>query len=180
MRHIFLPNKEQTILKRRYLIRVAIVLFFLFSVSGLIGISSLFPTYISLNTEEQSQIKMVNLLKKNKDNSGIARLQNELKADADKIQILAAVSVGATPSDLIERIIVARGQVHITSIIINEVSTTTANITLGGVAPTRESLVAFKTRLQGLSVGNKVDLPISGFAKSKDIPFSLKVIHILP
>jgi len=180
MRYIFLPDQEQTILKRRYLMRIVIVAFFLLAVGGLVGVVSLFPTYISLYTEEQSQIKMATLLKKDQDNSGVASLQNELKSDSDKIQILSAVSTGVTPSDLIERIIVARGQVHITSIVLNDIGTTTATITLGGVAPTRESLVAFKTRLQGLSVGNKVDLPITIFDKSKDINFSLKVTHILP
>ena len=66
------------------------------------------------------------------------------------------------------------------SVAITDLSTSTAVIVMQGVAPTRESLVAFKTRLEGLSPGNQIDLPISGFARSKDLPFSLKVLHHLP
>lgn len=180
MRYIFLPNKEQSILKRGYLIRLAVVAMFLLSVVGLIGIGSLFPAYVYVYTEEQSQIKIVDSLKKDKAGTNITSMQDELSADEKKVKTLTNASMSTLPSSLIERVIVARGQVRITSIILNDISTTTAIITLGGIAPTRESLVAFKSKLENLSIGNKVDLPISGFAKSKDIPFSLKVTHILP
>jgi hypothetical protein len=180
MRYIFLPNKEQSILKRRYLIRVAIVGLFLLSVVGLIGIGSLFPAYLSVYVEEQTQINTVASLKKDQVGTSISRLQDEMKSDAEKIRVLSSKSAGAIPSELIELIAGLRGQVRITSIILNDIGTTTAAITLGGIAPTRESLVSFKNNLQELSINNKVDLPISGFAKSKDIPFNLKLIHLLP
>ncbi len=180
MRYIFLPNQEQSILKRRYLIRVAIVAAFLLSGVGLVGIGSLFPAYISVYTEAQTQIRMIDSLKKDQVGTSISKLQDELKSDEEKIRVLSSMSTGAIPSELIGQIAGLRGSVKITSIILNDIGTTTATVTLGGIAPTRESLVSFKNNLQELSVGNKVELPISGFAKSKDIPFNLKLIHLLP
>ena len=49
-----------------------------------------------------------------------------------------------------------------------------------GIAPTREALVSYKNRLEGLTIGNKVELPISELAKSKDIRFSLRFTRTLP
>jgi hypothetical protein len=55
-------------------------------------------------------------------------------------------------------------------------TTTKANITIGGVAKTRESLLSFVKNLQDLKRFSKVDLPISNFTKDKDLNFSINII----
>lgn len=179
MRHSFLPNQEQKILKRGYRIRATIVLLFFLSIAGLVGIGSLFPSYIHVYTEERSELEKVASLRENKDTSGLVAIEKELQSDTAKISVLSKISTTVHPSSLIEDMVNTRGQVRLTSIVLSSVSTSTAVIVIQGVAPTRESLVAFKTRLEGLAIGNKVDLPISGFAKSRDIPFSLRVIDTI-
>lgn len=180
MRHSFLPISEQNTLKRVYRIHVTIVALFLLSVVGLIGLVSMFPSFISAYTEEHLQLDTVASLKESKDTSESTRIQKELQADSAKITVLSQVAGTVRPSSIISRVVEVRGTVRISSIVLTEVSTTTAVIVMQGVAPTREALVSFKTRLEALSPGNKVDLPISGFARSKDLPFSLKVNHNLP
>lgn len=163
-----------------YRIHVIIVALFLLSVVGLIGLGSLFPAFISAYSEEHVQLDMVASLKESKDTSESSKIQKELQADGAKITVLRQVAATVRPSAIISRVVEVRGPVRISSIVLSDVSTTTALIVMQGVAPTREALVTFKTRLEGLSPGNKVDLPISGFARSKDLPFSLKVTHKLP
>lgn len=180
MRHSFLPIQEQDTLKRIYHIHVTIVALFLVSVVGLIGIVSLFPAYISTYTEEHSQLAAVTSLKEDKDTSESSRIQRELQADSAKITVLSKTSSIVRPSAVVTRLVEVRGPVRISSIVLSDISSTTAVVVMQGVAPTRESLVLFKTRLEGLSPGNKVELPISGFARSKDLPFSIKVSHNLP
>ncbi len=180
MRHSFLPIPEQNALKRIYRIHVTIVALFLISAVALIGIGSLFPAYVSTYAEEYSQLATINSLKESKDTSESARIQRELQADSAKITVLAKTASIIRPSAIIARLIDGRGTVRISSIILSDISSTTAVVIMQGVAPTRESLVAFKTRLEGLTPGNKVELPISGFARSKDLPFSMKVNHNLP
>jgi hypothetical protein len=180
MRHSFLPIPEQTQLKRSYRVHVAVVALFLISVAVLIGLGSLFPSFIAAYSEEHIQLDTVATLKENKDTTESTRIQKELQADSAKITALAQVATVVRPSAVIARVVEVRGPVRISSIAINELSTTTAVLVMQGVAPTREALVSFKTRLEGLSPGNKVELPISGFAKSKDLPFSIRVTHLLP
>jgi hypothetical protein len=179
MRHSFLPASEQKTLKRLYRIRAAIVGLFMLSVAGMVGVGSLFPSYVYVSTEEEAQLSTIASLKEDKDSSGIANVERELQADAALLAILSSNATTTRPSTVIEDMVTARGNVHVTSIVLGDISSTTVSVIMQGVAPTRESLLAFKTRLEGLNVGNKVELPISGFARSQDIPFSLRVSHIL-
>lgn len=180
MRHSFLPNSEQDKLKRGYRVHVTIVALFLLSVVGLIGLGSLFPAFISVYTEEQMQLNTVASLKGSKDTDESTLIQKKLQTDSSMITTLSQVAGTVRPSAIVMRMIETRGPVKISSIVLTEVSSTTAIAVIQGVAPTRESLVSFKTRLESLTPGNKVELPISGFARSKDLPFSLRITHKLP
>ncbi len=178
MRHSFLPEKEQSTLRRGYLVRIAIAMLFLLSLAGLIGVGSLFPAYIYGYTEEKSQDKVAATLKENQNVDTVTKLRNELLVDATRMQKLS-VNSALVPTDIIEQIISSRGQVPFDSIFIDDVGTTTLTVTVNGVAPTRESLVSLRNRLQVFAVGNKIDLPISGLAKNKDIPFTFKFVHAI-
>lgn len=167
-------------LRRSYYVHVTVVALFLVCVSVIIGIGSLFPSFMSAYTEEQTQLDTVRSLKDNKDAQESSRIQKELQADNAKLTVLSTLATTIRPSVVIGRVLEVRGPVQVSSVVISDLSTSTATIVMQGVAPTRESLVAFKTRLEGLSPGNKVDLPIAGFARSKDLPFSMKVLHNLP
>jgi hypothetical protein len=180
MRHNFLPTKDQDVLKRVYYVHAMIVALFLLSVVGLVGLGSLFPAYISTNTEERSQLNTVASLKQSNDTSEALKIQKDLQDDSAKVTVLSKAINVVRPSAIITRMVEVRGPVRISSIVLSDISTSTAVVVMQGVAPTRESLVDFKTRLERLSIGNKVELPISGFAQSKDLPFSLRVNHKLP
>ena len=163
-----------------YLVRLAVVGLFLFSLAGLIGVVSLFPAYISIYTEEHIQTKLGATLKNDKEVANTTKLQNELQEDNRIIHTIAiGIATTTYPSQLIEKIAALRGQVRVNSITLGDTATTTVEIVVEGNSPTREALVTFENRLRNLAVGNKVDFPISSFAKSKDIPFSLKLTHIL-
>ncbi|HEY0220681.1 MAG TPA: hypothetical protein VGC58_00465 [Candidatus Paceibacterota bacterium] len=67
-----------------------------------------------------------------------------------------------------------------TSIKINQFSYTaigssTATISLQGFSATRDSLVEFKKSLDDLKIFKSVDLPISNYAKDRDINFSMTI-----
>ena len=180
MRHSFIPLVEQKILKRGYRLHALVAALFIFSVVGLIGIGSLSPSYIAAYTSERTERGAVDSMKRDKAARGEATIEEELRADTARISALSGTLGAIRASALIERTIAARGTVRVTSISVAEIASTTATLVLQGVAPTRESLVSFKTRLEGLAAGTKADLPISELAKNKDISFSLKVTEPLP
>ncbi len=52
-------------------------------------------------------------------------------------------------------------------------------ITVGGTALDRESLTVFVNNLSREVVFSSVDLPISNFAKDRDIDFSIQIVHTI-
>ena len=56
------------------------------------------------------------------------------------------------------------------------VATSTAVVTVGGIADSRENLVLLSKKLQASSKFKSVDIPISNYAKEKDIEFSINLV----
>lgn len=100
----------------------------------------------------------------------------ELVRDMGRLDVLMTSSQ-VQPSLLIAEALAARGPVKLSAVSVEDVSSTTATVIVQGVAPTRDDLIIFKTRLETIS-GAPVDLPISGLAKNRDIPFSITYIAV--
>lgn len=180
MRHSFLPVQDQKALKKRYRLHATIVALFMLSVVGIVGVGSLAPAYIRVAFEEMTQTASLKSSSIDSENLNAAEMVEELRGDASAARELLEMSSRELSSTLIKDAISARASVRVLSIAISDISTTTATMVIQGIAPTRESLVSFKTRLEGFAAGNKVELPISELAKSKDIPFSLRFTRVLP
>lgn len=56
-------------------------------------------------------------------------------------------------------------------------SSSTATINIRGVSANREDLVQFKKSLDGLGMFRSVNLPISNYAKDRDIDFGMDIIY---
>ncbi len=180
MRHTLLPLHERILLRREYHIRVTIVFLFMVCLAILIGISSLFMTYIkalSLETEIQEKANAVDV---DKDSKDIKEIQQSVVKSLALLDSLNKEKKVVQISDLIGGVIAMRGQLRFTALSASKVGTTTYNISIQGVAPTRNSLLAFKSTFEGLAPGNKVDLPVSELAKSTNIQFSLQLKQELP
>lgn len=174
MNYTFLPQYERNKLKTEYRVRAAIVFLFVLSVSVVIGIVSLFPTFILSKIEEKNQLSMIAETNKKNDANGM----NDIKAQLtkDNTLLIKATEVAKNPSysSAIRDIINAKGTVKIDSISFSNNSTTTVDVFVQGFSVNRDSLLAFKSRLESAFSGSTVDLPLSELAKNKDIKFSFK------
>jgi hypothetical protein len=179
MRHSFLPQYEQKILKHGYRVHLIVAILFLLSGVGIMGIIFLFPAYVYVSMDRENQNTLLISSKKRIDTAGIVDYEKDFKLDLVLLNTVSDVVKRIQSSDLIEKVVSVRSSVKITSIAIVSVSTTTAKIIVQGVSPTRESLLLFKGYLEKLAPDNKVELPLSEFTKNKDITFSLNLIHTL-
>jgi hypothetical protein len=178
MRHSYLPNIEQKQIKKIYRIRVAVVMLLFISAVAIIGSISLLPSYLEVYKESQSQLGNIKSIKDNPKNNRVSEIENELNSDKNLISILSSVDERKF-SEMIQDIVSIRGNLTISSIIVDRIPGTSAmSVGLQGKSPDRESLVSFKKRLEGLKSGNKVDLPISDLTQSKNIQFTLKLTEI--
>ena len=168
-----MPLPDQKKLKRMYRTHVAIVVLFFISLSGIIGCAALFPTYIQVYNQARDARESSSA---GGDTAGtkIGGIQHELEAHKQLVAALDTVT-GAPMSVIVQNIAAIRGTVSINSILVDRVASSSAVIVVQGKAPTRESLVDFKKRLEDARPGTKVELPISDLTKSKDISYSLKI-----
>lgn len=175
MRHTLLPLYERKLLRREYFFRVMIVLFFLSSLSVLLGIASIFPVYIkAADLKRESDLEVSRINKKNGDSS-LKNIQKSVANSLILLNYLEKNNENIEISSLIEEVLNMRGELSISSFSSTKTSTTTFSMNIQGIAPTRKSLLDFKSNFEGLREGNKVNLPVSELAKNSKIPFSLEL-----
>src|SRR3989344_3084941 len=177
MQHTLIPDIQRAALRRDYRIRLLIVVCFAVSVAGLIGVGALFPAFISAVNEEKSQLKIMASIRKDNDDSGIADIEAALVRDAGLVRSLSARLDEPKHSSVVGSVLNVRATVRINALSIEPNATGTLSVHIQGEASSRDALIAFKSRLEGLSAGNAVNLPLSGLTRSRDIPFSLDLVY---
>jgi hypothetical protein len=180
MDYTFLPYNEQRAIKREYRIRATIVLLFFLSVAIIVGVGSLFPTYIRASREESARINDVTALKKTNEIMALESTEKDLEKSTILMSVLASSTEPEQFSTAIAAIAAIRGPVSITSFAVEQPSSSVIVVTVQGQAPTRDALLAFKDRLAGIAPGASVDLPISELARDSNIQFSVQVTESLP
>ena len=179
MNYTFLPKSEQSSLKREYRIRALTVLLFFISVGFLVGVASLFPAYIYASFEERISLKQVADLQKTSDDIIITSVQKQLSQSSTLLNTVSSSIDASVFSSTVSSIVAIRGNVKLTSFALEHPSGNTMTVVISGMADTRDDLLAFKARLQGLSQKISVDLPLSTLAQEAKIPFSIQINETL-
>jgi hypothetical protein len=180
MRHTLLPLHERVVLRREYYMRVAIVLCFMVSLSILIGVVSLFPTFIKTVSEESDAKNAEASVAKAPINQDLKIVQQKVVNSLALLDSLKKDNDSPKISDLVKAILIMKGEVKFNSFSAAKEGTTTFTMSLQGVAPTRNELLSFKNNFEALSLENKIDLPVSSLAKSTNIQFSLQLKEKMP
>lgn len=174
MLHTLLPINERKTLRREYRIRALIVLCFTLSVAGVIGIVSLFPSFIRATIEARGNEKALAAFKRDKDDSGLTTIEHNLSQYQALLTTLQAPPLRSRFSDLIPGLVSLRGPIRITSISVSKGQGTDSTVSLQIFAATRDDLLALKSRFEQVVSGNRINLPISALAKSTDIAVTLQ------
>lgn len=180
MHYTLLPPPEKRALIHEYRVRILIVCCFIFSLTGIICIGSLFPAYMKAYNEKNDTLALAASSNKKSATNDTWSISAVLVDDA---ALLKTVNTGVSQpriSELVESLTSLRSDIQISSLAFTEDAhtagtSTTYSVVILGVAPTRESLIAWQSRLEDLAGGQKVDLPIGELAKDKDISFSMSV-----
>ncbi len=178
MRHTLIPTDLKKALRHEYRVRATIVFLFMISIAWVIGIVSLLPSFIHVKTEKDTINKSLATLQGSPIKKGVIDVGNDIAKQSDMLALFNKQTGGMTSnSSIITSIVGARGNVKLTSLAISRTATTSILVIIQGVAPTRDALINFKNLLSSSVPGNKVDLPISELAMSKDIHFSITMTN---
>jgi hypothetical protein len=180
MLYTLLPPIERKALRHEYRLRALVVFLFGISVAGTIGIGSLLPAFIRAGTDEGNAQNQLETIKKAEDTSGLTVIQQRVSIGQTLISSLADGLGHPRLSLLVVDLLKQREGVSVNSISMDYAGTSSVQTSLNGTAPTRDDLVAFKSRLETNLPGSRVVLPISELAKGTDVPFSIQITYQLP
>ena len=168
-----IPEEKKKKLEKEYTLRLsATATIFLGSIC-LVALILLIPSYVISNSRlKEAQKKndaLISALSLSNTKSATDVLKT-ISADSDALK--GTLQYPALAS-LIETIATSKPE----GIVINSIDFSSGSspdtVTLGGVASTRDSLVAFSGLFQSNPLFQNASLPISDFAKDRDIDFSL-------
>jgi hypothetical protein len=149
-------------------------------VSVAVGAVALFPAYIKAQSALNTVSSVVASMMKENTESGLAPAEKELSADKALLALLTAGTGAPRLSDVIQAVSSLRSDVVIDSIGLSR-SQAGIVVTLSGMAPTRDGLIMFKSRLEPLlAKGTTINEPISDELKINNVPFSLQFVESLP
>lgn len=180
--HTLLPDREKKALQSEYRARALIVFCSVISSAIIVGIVFLLPAYLNARNKEQAALRDISSLQNAAGRNSTTTA--ELAEDSALLSLTNAspssLGMRRTVSSFVADIIALRGSVSLDAISIDNSSTSTVSIVIQGVASSRNDLLSLKQRILNASPSAKVDLPISGLVKSRDIQFSMKIIEPLP
>ncbi len=171
-----LPQNIKNRIIKEYSLRRLIVIFAFVLCLQILFVIFIFPTwYVSSSNERSLALEtqdLNNYLVKS-DSGKIASTINDINT---KIKLLNTTLEYPKVIPIINKLISYKNKdIHITEIVFNAVSSMESSINIKGVATDRETLLSFFKSLQNDKTFSKADLPISNFAKDKNIDFSINI-----
>jgi hypothetical protein len=177
--YTLLPEEQIKKLKRDYRVRVLIVLMFFIASGIVVGILSLFPSYIVSYNQEKNLLNKVENIQKTRASDGIDNMISELNKSYYSVKALRNDKTKVSFKSNIEEILGLRSKgITITSFEIASSSEQEgiSEMIIQGDSATRETLLSFKKNIESDANISNVVLPISDLTKSKNISFAIKFL----
>ncbi|MFA6095851.1 MAG: PilN domain-containing protein [Candidatus Paceibacterota bacterium] len=170
----FLPREQRSRVAREYKKRLLSLYVAVLTFVGIVWIVSLVPSLILVKAHRDAAMIERGAIRDSAISKGADDTERLVKETGAKLASLGPLSgEKALSSAVAELLTHVSGDVRISSISVRRGNPSTTGIS--GIAATREALVAFSKSLQGDAFFQKVELPVSTLAKSKDISFSLNL-----
>lgn len=168
----FLFDEYKENIMGQYKLRLATIYIFLIGILCLVGAALTVPTYILLD----ARLTSANLEKSATNTTeSTDSIEKEITSIKRKITTLEIDSNETPIATILERILSKKDDdIRIDTIALRR-NVETGAISILGVAPSRDALVAFSKRLQGESSFTNVNLPVGSLTRNKDVPFSISI-----
>jgi hypothetical protein len=174
-----LPNTEKEALKKNLKLRFLILALSLLSISFLLGLIMILPSYF-LALGNFSKISSENSLSTLKNDDSVKMILNLPQEIDSKLKLLQsngkAVSVTNTVSNII-KYLPAGVKLNSVSFAKNQnyKDKDGTVVMVSGIASDRDSLVSFASSLRESGLFSDVEVPVSSLTKGRNLPFSMNI-----
>lgn len=171
-----LPRSQVRALRREYFMRLIIVGLVLGVIVVVIHGILLFPVYLYTHAEVVRESNELNAMTESASTAEERQIKARIASVKNDVAYLNRLSTQPTASWALQSVtavpkpgIATSGFTYTSPAVVNG----TAQMTITGVAATRDSLRAYVDQLSRLPYIAKADLPISAYAKETAIPFTI-------
>lgn len=169
-----IPAEAKKHLLREYWMRSVTVWFFLWSFALLLGITLLVPSYVLLNLQVKAYSETAQTA--NEKNANFEAVAKELESASKTAATLSEQLVRPSMTEYLTLLkSLESTNVNVARISFSREGDVVGEMTVSGVADSRQALADFRNRMLDSDLIESVNLPISNLAKDKEIPFELTV-----
>lgn len=174
-----IPAEAKKHLLREYWMRSVTVWFFLWSFALLLGITLLVPSYVLLNLQVKAYSETAQTA--NEKNANFEAVAKELESASKTAATLSEQLVRPSMTEYLTLLKnLESTNVNVARISFSREGDVVGEMTVSGVADSRQALADFRNRMLDSDLIESVNLPISNLAKDKEIPFELTVTLVKP
>ncbi len=171
-----IPDSVKEKILKDYQRRRGVVWLFMTAVLSIVVLIFLLPTYVHVFFEVKNVSASVEIVKSSLQLKEADEVVGTIKKTNEQLRTLFSASSSFKTSEIVERALKAKNSfIHITDIEYIETKIGSSTLQLRGIADRRESLREFVTTLESIESFEKVELPVSNFAKDRDIDFSVTI-----
>jgi Tfp pilus assembly protein PilN len=165
-----LPQNEKLLIEKEYRLRLKTIGVVFVLVALIVGIVFLLPSYVLSIYREGAAAQVA---KDGVQSSKHEKITKEVQDLKIVLGVLAPDAIKASPTDIVTLITKhISADIKVTSI--SYISDKTGfKVTVRGLAKSRQSLATYTQDLEGEQLIDKVNLPVSNFAKDSNINFTL-------
>ncbi|MDB5266808.1 MAG: hypothetical protein JWN89_623 [Parcubacteria group bacterium] len=174
-----LNDETRIIAVKEYSRRRMVVILFLFCTLVLIAIFGIFPSYTVSSSRKEIAMSRIEVLKKSPSSEDGRTLEKWLGLTNKKLTVLSPDASTDEPYEIFQKIIAAKpAGVSLLGLRWDKTGTA-VTISLSGIARDRQALLALQEALNSSKSFSKAVLPVSSFAKDKDLEFELSISPIM-
>lgn len=175
--HTYLPTEQKEQLRKEYLYRLALVFSITVLVIIICSIIFILPSYIVTRNQHNQAISSFATKSNSSADNTIKDIESEVKKINDATTKLSDGINRPRILNTIRLIDTATAQgIKIKSFEITYTASSTVDMRVGGLASTRDALVAFKKNIESNQGVARVELPVSDLAKSKELTFVMRIV----
>jgi hypothetical protein len=173
-----LPQEQQKVIAKEYKNRRTVVALIALACTVIVSAGFLVPSFALSNVKLREATNAAELARKRAESiGGDSTSTATLQGVRGKLASLAVGANTVQMTELFDRVTDQKsGDIKIGAMtLVRGVGDQEGVLTVDGLAKNRESLTALMKRLQADSTFTSVEVPVSSFAKDRDIPFSMRL-----
>lgn len=170
-----LPKTEKETIRREYRVRLAVVCLWLSFAVFIAASILLFPSFLLSSDKEKTAQEHFETLSKSVGRSNAAELDATLRDAKSRLALLSRASPKMFLHELLTLIVsIKTDRISLTRFAFVSPAEGKREVDIVGVGKDRAALTAFIKALERTGLFEKVEVPISNFAKDTDIDFSVR------